>query len=844
MGGETEIPDDLDGYNDHVDRMRNHEYVEVCLCVTDVHFKSRLCSVAEYAATVAMAGCWRARLFGGTYADPFACRYPMLRDSVYLDHAGTTLYSKSLMERFHTDMMANLYGNPHSASPSSQRSTQNIEDTRLRLLNFFNADPEHFDLIFTANGTAAIKLVGDAFCENEDGFSYAYHVDSHTSLVGLRELSKEHRCLDSDVEEWIKSPDFESNSRRLQLFAYPAQSNMNGRRLPLDWCRRITEARNVSQTYTLLDAAAYASTSQLELREHDAAPDFTALSLYKIFGFPDLGCLIVKKRAGHIFDRRRYFGGGTVEMVACLKEQWHAKKSGALHERLEDGTLPVHSIVAAKSALQIHAELFGTLDQLSSHTAKLAKELHDGLSSLKHANGSHVCSIYKHDRSEHGDTKSQGPIIAFNLRGSNGDWVSNTEVEKLASIKNIHLRTGGVCNPGGIATALGLAPWQMRENFSAGHRCGSENDILHGKPTGVIRVSLGAMSTMSDVKRFIAFVDEFFIDRTPQVTYPLPLLIGKSDQRFHVESLTVYPIKSCGGWQVPYGQSWDVRSVGLAWDREWCVVHQGTGKALSQKQRPRMALIRPILDFKAGSLRVTRTDTSDDISVPLSKDPSVYVTHVRDTYTSVCGDSVNSLTYVSGAVAEFFTRALGVPCTLARHSSTSSSSRHAKPHVLSGGQVKLSAKRHPLVLSNESPVLTISRSSLNRLNEHIKSQGGKAAHASVFRANIVLAESPLLQPGQEQPWAEDSWDGMRIGGIDGPLFDFLGGCRRCQMVCVDQESAEKNGEPFVTLAKKRRFDGRVLFGVHTALAASEGRCGSVRAGDTVETFNRAITLDV
>jgi molybdenum cofactor sulfurtransferase len=56
------------------------------------------------------------------------------------------------------------------------------------------------------------------------------------------------------------------------------------------------------------------------------------------------------------------------------------------------------------------------------------------------------------------------------------------------------------------------------------------------------------------------------------------------------------------------------------------------------------------------------------------------------------------------------------------------------------------------------------------------------------------------------------------------------------MVCVDQESAEKNGEPFVTLAKTRRFDGRVLFGVHTALAANRGSYAAVKAGDMVETF--------
>ena len=764
--------------------------------------------------------------------------YPMLKDTVYLDHAGTTLYGKSLMERFHADMMASLYGNPHSASLSSQKSTQEIETVRIQLLQLFNADPEHFDLVFTANATAGIRLVADAFREFEDGFSYCYHVDSHTSLVGVRELAMDYRCLecDNDVEDWIGNPEGVQILERPTLFAYPAQSNMNGKRLSLDWADRLRQSYTDNKVYTLLDAAAYVSTSPLDLGDSETAPDFTVLSLYKIFGFPDLGALIVRKAAEHVFDRRRYFGGGTVDMVACLKEQWHAKKSGALHERLEHGTLPVHSIVALKLALQTHEELFRTLDQVSRHTANLAKRLYDGLCSLRHGNFMPVCTIYKDKKSKYGDNSTQGPVIAFNMRDSKGHWVSNTEVEKLASIRNIHLRTGGVCNPGGIATTLELAPWEIRENFSAGHRCGSENDILNGKPTGVIRLSLGAMSTRSDVDRFLAFLNEFFVDTLTHIPEPASMQVHSKEQHFHVESLTVYPIKSCGGWQIPYDQSWDIRPEGLAWDREWCIVHQATGKALSQKQHPRMALLRPRLDFNAGTLRVGLLGSSEEISVPLSRNPKMYATTVRDAYASVCGDHVKAFTYISPGIANFFTRAIGVACTLARFNPASKVSRHSKARLIPQGKGHGSQLPRPIMLSNESPILAISRSSLNRLNEQIKSKGGKAAHPSVFRANIVLAESPLLSPGQEQPWAEDGWSTMRIGGDDGPVLEFLGGCRRCQMVCVDQENAEKNGEPFVTLAKTRRFEGRVLFGVHTTLASPLRSNTSIKVGDLVETF--------
>jgi molybdenum cofactor sulfurtransferase len=502
-------------------------------------------------------------LLRGFYTDS----YP---GTTYLDHAGTTLYAKSLIERFSADMMSNLYGNPHSASNSSQLTTRRIEDTRLRLLRLFKADPEEFDVVFVANATAGIKLVMEAFRDQEAGYGYGYHRDAHTSLIGVREAAARHRCFasDAEVDSWIEEDNSEDAS--IGLFAYPAQSNMNGRRLPLSWSRRIRTSKKGS-VYTLLDAAALVSTSPLDLADSESAPDFTVLSLYKMFGFPDLGALIVRRAASSVFDKRRYFGGGTVEMVVCLQEQWHVKKTDTLHDRLEDGTLPIHSIVALDAAISVHRELYNSLEHIARHTAFLAAKLYKGLSSMQHANGGSVCQVYKDSAATYGDSSTQGPVVAFNLRNQYGGWVSNAEVEKVAAVKSFQLRTGGLCNPGGVASALGLAPREMRENFSAGQRCGNDNDIIGAKPTGMIRVSLGPMSTLDDVTSFVAFVREFFVQDVLPVDPP-PVAVADveppTSSRLHVESLAVYPIKSCAAFSVPPGEAWEVRPEGLAWDRK------------------------------------------------------------------------------------------------------------------------------------------------------------------------------------------------------------------------------------------------------------------------------------
>ena len=440
------------------------------------------------------------------------------------------MYAKSVIERIARDFKANVFGNPHSASPASNLSTLRIERVRTRVLKFFNADPEKYDVVFVANATAAIKLVMDSLRDFKSktsklpnsGFTYYYHRDCHTSMVGVREVAGSAHCFVSDeaVDGWLRgrpSPLCEqedSNKRDISLFGYPAQSNMNGHRLPLDWAGRVRRSSYAEHKncYVLLDAAAYVSTAKLDLSNAENAPDFIALSFYKIFGLPDIGALLVRKESGHILQKRRYFGGGTVNMVVVLDAHWHARKDQELHEQFEDGTLPFHDIIALDSALDVHKELYGSMDRISAYTCRLAMNLFFGLVSLRHANGSSVCVIYSDRDSRYGDSKTQGPVIAFNIVDSLGSWVGKSDVESLAIAKGIQLRTGGVCNAGGIASSLGLSSEELKHNFAEGVRCGNAIDVMGGKPTGIIRASLGAMSTEEDIQKLITFVKKNYAE--------------------------------------------------------------------------------------------------------------------------------------------------------------------------------------------------------------------------------------------------------------------------------------------------------------------------------------------
>jgi molybdenum cofactor sulfurtransferase len=411
-----------------------------------------------------------------------------------------------------------------------------IDNIRHRVLRFFNADPQKFDVIFCANATAGMKLVAEAFSALEGGFEYKYHGEAHTSLIGLREVSRQARCLmsDTDVAEWLTTPRKDSKELGIVgLFGWPGQSNFNGRRFPSTWAR---ELRNTHpEYYSLFDAASLVSSAPLDLSDSASAPDFTVLSFYKVFGFPDLGALIVRRDSCEILKRRRYFGGGTVESLIASTTDFVARKDGSPHSYLEDGTLPFLSIVALDAAMDTYERLYGGPGSVSKHIFSLGKLAYELLSELRHTNGQPLCVIYGIE--DYNSPLKQGATIAFNLKRADGSWIGYVEVEKLASVKTIHIRVGSHCNPGGMENYVGLKPWEIRQNHATGQKCSDDNDIIGGKPTGAIRISLGAMSTLDDILTFIKFLEEFYVDQN--MIAPSPEKVVGETAGAVVENLTI-----------------------------------------------------------------------------------------------------------------------------------------------------------------------------------------------------------------------------------------------------------------------------------------------------------------
>src|SRR5689334_11681825 len=82
---------------------------------------------------------------------------------VYLDYTGGGLYAESQLRAHLALLTSNVFCNPHSTNPASQAMTDLVEHARSYVLEYFNADPQEYEAIFTTNASGALKLVGEAY---------------------------------------------------------------------------------------------------------------------------------------------------------------------------------------------------------------------------------------------------------------------------------------------------------------------------------------------------------------------------------------------------------------------------------------------------------------------------------------------------------------------------------------------------------------------------------------------------------------------------------------------------------------------------------------------------------
>ncbi len=254
--------------------------------------------------------------------------------------------------------------------------------------------------------------------------------------------------------------------------------------------------------------------------------------------------------------------------------------------------------------------------------------------------------------------------------------------------------------------------------------------------------------------------------------------------------LNIYPIKSARG--IALGES-EVDGFGLSHDRRWMVVDPA-GIFLSQRNHARLALVVP--SIRNGTLEV------DAPGMPQLQLP-LHPTETVATSVTVWDDTCPA-TWVGERAAQWFSDFLGTECSLV----------HMSDRVVRPADPAFAPPAARVSFADGFPFLLISEESLTDLNSRLSDP----LPMNRFRPNLVVAGC--------EPYAEDSWDQIEIGGI---RLRVVKPCARCVVTTTDQATAERGKEPLRTLATYRKVNGEAMFGQN----AVHENTGWLRVGDTV-----------
>ena len=269
-------------------------------------------------------------------------------------------------------------------------------------------------------------------------------------------------------------------------------------------------------------------------------------------------------------------------------------------------------------------------------------------------------------------------------------------------------------------------------------------------------------------------------------------------------ALFVHPIKSCAGIAV---QEALLVETGLDLDRAWMVT-DSQGEMLTQRELPRMALIRPTL---RGSDVVLRAPGM--LALHVSLDIEETATRAR-----VWDDEVKAFDMGSLA-AQWFSDFLGQPLRLVR---------------FDPDQRRLSSRKWSGEIEAENafgdgfPILVTSTASLADLNRRLAANNASPPITiERFRPNLVLDGIEAFD--------EDHLGELEIAAEGGPVkLRLVKPCVRCTIPNVDPADAAVGHEPGDTLAGYRadaRVDGGVTFGMNAVIV--EGFDRVLRVGQPV-----------
>jgi len=263
-----------------------------------------------------------------------------------------------------------------------------------------------------------------------------------------------------------------------------------------------------------------------------------------------------------------------------------------------------------------------------------------------------------------------------------------------------------------------------------------------------------------------------------------------------VEGLNIHPLKS--GRAIALEEA-AVRLDGFAGDRRFMIVDED-GHFITQREM--QALARVEATEMAGGLHLGM----EGRQLLASFDPD-------DRLTVTVWDSTVDAAVADPAVNAVLSDWFGRPAKLVHMDARA---RRAEGAEWAGAPA-------PVAFADGFPALITTTGSLADLNRTLVAKGQEPVGMDRFRTNVLIS--------CDEPWQEDFWEAIEIGGI---RFDLVKPCARCIMTTQDQRTGERiGGNPIQGLAEKRMSADRRVPGVLFGWNAVPRGEGTLRLGDAV-----------
>jgi uncharacterized protein YcbX len=304
----------------------------------------------------------------------------------------------------------------------------------------------------------------------------------------------------------------------------------------------------------------------------------------------------------------------------------------------------------------------------------------------------------------------------------------------------------------------------------------------------------------------------------PQTGRTAPQQPARTPLGAQLGALHRYPLKSARGQALDRAE---VEPWGLAADRRWTLL-SAEGSALTQRQEPRLTQVSAV-PLPNGGLKLSAPGAEPlTVTAPPAESAGGRPAPVKIFASRTAGIPA------AESASRWFTELLGTAEGSVRlvHMDDPANRRPTDPDY--------SDPEDRVSYADGFPLLLTTTASLDALNTWIAQDDGPDAAPlpmNRFRPNAVVDGT--------EPWEEDNWRRISIGGL---LFRVVKPCGRCVVTTTDQQTGERGRQPLRALARHHRIGRSAVFGQN--LVPEPGAVGrTLRLGDPVRVLERAAAAD-